>query len=58
MSKDDDNITNWLDPSYHINSEYGVIRNVDWAKREQKRIKHCDIIKDKDGLIALRKQTN
>ena len=46
-------ITNFLEPDKKINSEYGVITNEEWLKKERYRIKKCRIIRDKEGLMAL-----
>jgi hypothetical protein len=46
-------ITNFVDPYKNTNTEHGYMENIDWLKKEKKRIGHCKIIRDKEGLMAL-----
>ena len=46
-------ITQWVDPAGHIDSQYGEISYQEWCEREVKRISPKCMIKESHGKIAI-----
>jgi hypothetical protein len=55
MKTDETFITRWLVPGKTFLSQYSLLTNEQWLKKEKKRIRGTKII-EKEGLLALVKE--